>query len=312
MNILLAPMEGVVDSRMRNILTGIGGFHLCVTEFVRVTDRLLPGKVFRRLCPELNQGGKTSAGTPVVVQLLGGVPEVMAVNATKAVTLGALGIDVNFGCPSPQVNRKAGGAVLLKNPHLLYDIMHAIRSSVAMHIPVSAKLRLGYDNTDLALDNALAVQEAGANFITVHARTKIDGYKAPARWEWLAHINEAVTIPVIANGDINSVHDYIRCREISGCNDVMIGRGAVARPDLALQIASHQQGITYESLEWNNVCALVIEMAESMQGSVQEKHIGMRVKQWLLYLRREYDEAHHCFERIRRTSRYADMKTLLR
>lgn len=312
MNILLAPMEGVVDSRMREILTTIGGFHLCVTEFVRVTDRLLPAKVFRRLCPELNHGGKTPAGTPVVVQLLGGVPEIMAVNAAKAASLGALGIDINFGCPSPQVNRKAGGAVLLKDPQQLHDIMHAVRSAVVKHIPVSAKLRLGYEDTDLALDNALAIQEAGVNFITVHARTKIDGYKAPARWEWLAHINEAVAIPVVANGDINSVDDYIKCREVSGCEDVMLGRGAMACPDLALQIKYHQQGTAYKSMEWDDVQPLIIGLAESMQGNVQGKHISMRIKQWLLYLRREYEKAHHCFELIKRTSNYAEMEPLLR
>ena len=305
-------MEGVVDNRMRETLTAIGGFHLCMTEFVRVTDRILPAKVFRRLCPELDHGGLTPTGTPVIVQLLGGIPEVMAGNANRAVALGAPGIDINFGCPSPLVNRKAGGAVLLKEPHRIYDIMHAVRGAVPKNIPVSAKLRLGYEDTSLALENAQAAEAAGADFITVHARTKVDGYKAPARWEWLAKINENATIPVVANGDINSVDDYTRCREISGCSDVMIGRGAIACPDLALQIRHHQQGTACDPLVWDDICPLLIQMAESMvRGRVQGKHISMRIKQWLLYLRQEYDEAHHCFERIRRTSCYAEMEPLL-
>jgi len=311
MNILLAPMEGVVDSRMREILTAIGGYHSCVSEFVRVTDQVLPTKVFRRISSELNGDGTTRAGIPVIVQLLGSDPEVMAANAKKAVDLGAPGIDINFGCPSRLVNRKAGGAALLKNPASLHDIIKAVRHAVVAHIPVSAKLRLGYENTDLAIDNALAVQEAGANFITVHARTRADGYKSPARWEWLARINESTSIPVVANGDINSVKDYLRCRQISGCDDVMIGRGAVARPDLAKQIKSHQQGVAYEPMAWDEIRLLVLQMGVSMEADVKDKHIGMRIKQWLVYLKRDYIEAQHCFNRIRKTPSFAEMKAIL-
>jgi len=311
MNIMLAPMEGVVDSRMREILTAIGGYHSCVSEFVRVTDQLLPAKVFCRISPELKDDGTTQAGTPVVVQLLGSNPEVMAANACKAVELGAPGIDINFGCPSRLVNRKAGGAALLKNPAYLHDIVKAVRHAVAPQIPVSAKLRLGYDNTDLAVDNALAVQEAGVDFITVHARTRADGYKAPARWEWLARINESTDIAVVANGDINSVEDYLRCRQISGCDDVMIGRGAIARPDLAKQIKCHQQGAAYEPMAWDAVRPLLLQMGISMEADVKDKHIGMRIKQWLVYLKRDYTEAQHCFSRIRKTSGFAEMKAIL-
>jgi len=311
MNIMLAPMEGVADSRMREILTTIGGYQSCVSEFVRITDNLLPPKVFHRISPELKNGGSTPVGTPVIVQLLGGNPESMAANADRAVGLGASGVDINFGCPSRLVNRKAGGAVLLKSPERIYAVVKAVRDAIASDIPISAKLRLGYDNTDLAIDNALATQEAGADFITVHARTRADGYKSPARWEWLARINESTDIPVVANGDINSVEDYLRCRHISGCDDVMIGRGAIAKPDLAKQIKCHQQGIAYEPMVWDEIRPLVLQMGRSMEDGVKDKHIGMRIKQWLVYLKRDYIEAQHCFNRIRKISNFSEMKSML-
>ncbi|MBI3771228.1 MAG: tRNA-dihydrouridine synthase [Gammaproteobacteria bacterium] len=312
MNILLAPMEGVIDHHMRELLTAQGGYHRCVTEFVRVTDQLLPGRVFRRLCPELANGGRTRAGTPVVVQLLGGIPEAMAANAQRAAAMGAPGIDINFGCPSKFVNRNAGGAVLLKEPQRIHDIVHAVRNAVAAEIPVTAKIRLGYDNTDLALDNAHAVQAAGADCITVHARTKTDGYKPPARWEWLACINEALTIPVIANGDINSVEDYQRCREISGCEHVMIGRGAIACPNLAHQIQSYQQNLPYAAMRWSEVHSLILSLATAMQENVESRYIVARIKQWLKMLKGQYPEAQRCFEWVRVVDNYADMECFLR
>lgn len=311
MRVMLAPMEGVVDHRMRDILTAIGGYHSCVSEFIRVTDQPLPKKVFHRIAPELKDGGSTLFGIPVVIQLLGGHPETMAINASKAADFGAPAIDINFGCPSRLVNRKAGGAVLLKDPTRLYAIVKAVRLAVAAHIPVTAKLRLGYENTDLAVDNALAVQEAGADSITVHARTRLDGYSAPARWEWLAHINENTAIPVVANGDINSVEDYQRCRQISGCDDVMIGRGAIAKPDLAKQIRCHQQGVDYEPMGWDDIRPLLLQMGTSMEDDVKDRHIGMRIKQWLVYLKRDYMEAQYCFNRIRRVTDFSAMKTIL-
>ncbi|MBD3609743.1 MAG: tRNA-dihydrouridine synthase [Gammaproteobacteria bacterium] len=307
MKIYLAPMEGVVDHYMRDLLTTTGGYTYCVTEFVRVVDRLLPAKVFRRICPELNTGGKTAAGIPVILQLLGSEPQVMADNAARAVELGAPGIDINFGCPSKTVNRSQGGAVLLKEPQRLYDIVAAVRQAVPAAIPVSAKIRLGFDNTDLAEDNALAVQSASADFITVHARTRKDGYQAPARWEWLAKLKQCLDIPMVANGDINSVEDYQRCIDISGCKDVMLGRGAVARPDLARQIQHYQRDMTCEPIEWDEIRLMLQGMASELQENIKDRYILPRIKQWLVYLRKEYQEAHECFEMVRPMKSYSEL-----
>lgn len=301
MKIHLAPMDGVLDHHMRAILTELGGYSHCVTEFIRIIDRRLPSKLFYRYCPELRHGGRTAAGTPVIVQLLGGIPEAMAENAAHAVTLGAPGIDINFGCPSRFVNRKAGGAVLLKEPHRIHDITRAVRDAVPAHIPVSAKIRLGYDDCEPALENAQAVQAAGASYITVHARTKVDGYRYPARWEWLARINDVITIPMINNGDINTIDDYRRCCEISGIKNVMIGRGALANPALARQISASLSGEHVDAIPWSQTLQLLLQLPDLLTPSDTSngRYITARIKQWLTYLRDHYSEAKEGFEQIK-------------
>ncbi len=300
MKILLAPMEGVVDQQMRTFLTTIGHFDHCVTEFLRVTDRLLPARVFKRICPELLTGGKTPSGTPVILQLLGGVPEIVAVNAQRAVELGALGIDLNFGCPSKFVNRRAGGAVLLKEPERVHDIVAAVRKVVPSTIPFSAKIRLGFDDTSLTLENAHAVEDAGADYIVVHGRTKKEGYRPPADWHWIARIREALKIRVIANGDINSVEDYKRCRDVSGCDDVMIGRGAITQPDLIQQIRQHQQNQQVSPMGWAAIMPqLELMLLEGIAAKVPNQHLLSRIKQWLCYLKRHYTEAQQLFDNIK-------------
>lgn len=310
MKVLLAPMEGVIDAPLRDLLTRLGGYDLCVTEFLRVTDRLLPAKAFRRLCPELDHGCRTASGTPVLLQLLGGDAQLMAENAHKACELGARGIDINFGCPSRFVTRKDGGSILLQEPERVHEIVSSVRRAVPAAIPVSAKIRLGYEDTSLALDNGRAVQDGGASFITVHARTRRDGYKAPARWEWLARIRESLSIPMVANGDIRSVADYWRCREISGCEDVMIGRGAVSRPDLGRQIAHAKEAVVSEAMHWPEVEALLLSLGESMALEREGRHVASRLKQWLSMLRQEYSEATECFAQIRRMRDFAEIRAM--
>ena len=141
MKITLAPMEGVVDYLMRKVLSEIGGLDLCVTEFLRITDQLLPERVFYRICPELDTGGKTSSGTPVRIQLLGQDPNWLAENAYRAAVLGSSGVDLNFGCPAKTVNKSRGGAILLRDPENLYQIVKAVRAAVPTEQVVSAKIR---------------------------------------------------------------------------------------------------------------------------------------------------------------------------
>jgi tRNA-dihydrouridine synthase C len=306
MRIILAPMEGVVDHLMREMLTEIGGFDLCITEFVRVVDQLLPARVFTRLCPELLQGGKTLAGTPVRVQLLGQEPQWLAENAFRAVQLGSPGIDLNFGCPAKTVNKSKGGAVLLRETEQLYKIVHAVRQAVPAEFPVTAKMRLGYEDTSQTLDNAIALATAGATELTVHARTKTDGYRPPAYWPWIAKIREVVDIPVIANGEIWQPADAALCREQSGSIDIMLGRGALAQPNLASRIAGGG-----DALPWPDVLALLMRYSEYEIAGDKGLYYSNRIKQWFSYLKLQYPEAEQLFARLRLLRRSPEILALL-
>lgn len=272
-------MEGVVDPIFREVLTSAGGIDVCVTEFLRITEELLPDKVFYRHAPELKSGSVTTSGIPVHFQLLGGKPEPMAQNALKAVSLGACAIDLNFGCPAKTVNRHDGGAALLKEPNRIFEVSSAVRRSVPIEIPVSAKIRLGYEDKSYFLEIAHAAQDAGVSHLTVHARTKMEAYRPPAHWEYIARIRESLSIPVVANGEIWTVQDFERCREITGCTDFMLGRGLIADPFLARKCKGKIQEPSDE---------LVLELADKvieMSERLFTTHYALaRWKQWLRYL----------------------------
>ncbi len=306
MNIILAPMDGLTDVYARELLTGIGGYDYCVTEFLRITDTLFPARVFLRRFPELKSSNHsishTKYGTPVFLQLLGSDINAMAENAAKAVQLGAKGIDLNFGCPAKTVNRRNGGASLLKHPETINLLVEAVRKAVPDSIPVTAKMRLGYNNQDLASDNALAIQEGGAKWVTIHARTKKDGYRPPAYWDALSPISELLTIPVIANGEIWTVEDYFFCREQSGCDNIMLGRGAMVTPDLARQIKATLGNKSIQPLEWSSVCNLLEELYNLMleNTELKERYIAPRLKLWVKWLIPNYIEAEILFPSLKK------------
>jgi tRNA-dihydrouridine synthase C len=300
MQLVLAPMEGLVDDIMRDVLTRIGGIDLCVTEFVRVTSALLPARTYRRLAPELTQGARTRAGTPVHVQLLGSDPAWLAANAARAVEWGAPAIDLNFGCPAKTVNQHRGGAALLDEPQLIFDIVRAVRAAMPAEVPLSAKMRLGFADKSPALDCARAIEAGGASRVTVHARTKEEGYRPPAHWEWIAKIREAVSIEVVANGEVWTRDDYRRIRAVSGCDAVMIGRGLIARPDLARCIRAEARGEPVAPFDWPMMKPWLVDFfrqcRERGDGSV---YAVARLKQWLGLLQRGFIEAQACFAQVR-------------
>ena len=300
-------MEGVVDHLMRDMLTRVGGFDLCVTEFVRIVDQKLPQKTFYRLCPELHEGGKTPSGVPVRVQLLGQHPQWLAENALTAVELGSPGVDLNFGCPAKTVNKSKGGAVLLQYTELLHDIVKAVREAVPAHLPVTAKIRLGFEDKSLAIDNAVAIDEAGASELVVHARTKTEGYRPPAYWDWIKKIRANTRLPVIANGEIWTYEDARRCQEMSGCNDVMIGRGALAMPNLARHIRDNEA-----PMSWPELAQLLIDYSGYEIYGDKGRYYPNRLKQWCGYLKRQYPQAEVLFDNIRRLQKADEIVAVLK
>ena len=288
-------MEGLTDPIMREILTHVGSFDWCVTEFIRVTDAVLPDHVYHTYCPELLTDGKTAAGTPVHVQFLGNNAEMLAANAARVVELGAPAIDLNFGCPAKTVNRHRGGSVLLDEPEVVHQLVKAVRDAVPPHIPVSAKMRLGYLDRNYTLENAHAIEDAGAAWLTVHARTKAEGYTPPAFWDQLQPIQHALKINVIANGEIWNNQDAKQCRLESGCADLMLGRGAVTTPDLSQCI---RQNIDTALLTWDE---LLLLQSRFLQGNYK-KEINMvgRYKQWLGMMSKHYPQAKTLWNEVKR------------
>lgn len=306
MRLLLAPMEGLLDFVLRDVLTSLGGADRCVSEFIRITGSLLPDKVYLRTMPELRNGSCTAAGTPVRAQLLGSDAASMAANAAQLAALAPEGIDLNFGCPAKVVNRHGGGAALLQDPAAIHAVVAAVRGAVPAAMPVSAKMRLGFNDRALMLDCALAMQEAGACELVVHGRTKLDGYRPPAYWDQIARIREAVSIPVVANGEIWTVEDALRCQAESGCQDLMLGRGIVADPGLAWRIrkaVAERDGLPMpdgmRDVQWPDLLPALLRFWQLVCADLEPRQRAGRLKQWLNLMRRAFPEAEAAYQHVR-------------
>jgi len=315
--LFLAPMEGVTDWAMRDLLTSLGGIDQCVTEFLRVTDKLHPYKVFERNCPELATGSKTRSGTPVFVQLLGGQPGPLAENALRAHEMGALGIDLNFGCPAKTVNRHDGGASLLKCTDRVFKIVETVRKAVPLSTPVTAKVRLGFDDPSASLDNVKACADAGATWVTVHCRTKTDGYKPPAYWEWIPKIKETTKVKIIANGEIWNINDFEKCKTETDCQDFMIGRGALRNPYIFKEIKMHLASkVTHNfsneaSTNKEESLALIVPFFNACTIYVNDHFATARTKQWLSQLRLASPKAREVFDQVKIHKKPVEFKSHL-
>ena len=309
--LILAPMEGVVDAIMREQLTAIGGYERCVTEFVRVSQTLLPNRVFYRYAPELRQGGLTPSGVPVYLQLLGSDPELMAANASRAAKLGAPGIDLNFGCPAKTVNRSQGGAALLRTPSLIRSICQRVRDSVPADTPVTAKIRLGYDSDEQFQKILDALASVALTEVTIHARTKRQGYRPPAHWHQLRLAQNSLPYPVIANGELWSPSDISRCSQVSGCNAFMLARGALCRPDLAAAVHALYAGTEPPAFGWPEARALLLSFMQRNRDVYDARYAVNPIKQWLVYLKVYYPQAAALFSRVKRITSPEEMENAL-
>jgi tRNA-dihydrouridine synthase C len=314
--LVLAPMDGVTDAFMRRFLTERMPFSFCVSEFIRISQIVPPARVFTNDVPELKSGARTASGAPVVVQLLGGDPERLAQSALVAVQAGAQVIDLNFGCPAPTVNRHDGGATLLKFPERIQSIVSAVRCGLPEHIPLSAKLRLGWDDPKAIFQNAERAVKGGAAWITIHGRTKMQGYTPPAYWKPIGEVRKMVGVPVVANGEIWNLEDLKRCQEQSGCEHLMIGRGALADPGLVKRCAEYLGIADTRSIAKSTKAAedtdwrlLLRELtAESRAAMESDRRTMSRIKQWLNYAHKRGMVS--CFDQVKRardTKEFSDI-----
>jgi tRNA-dihydrouridine synthase B len=237
--ILLAPMEAVTDLPFRTVCEEQGA-DLTFTEFLSA-DALTRGaaKAVSRMWP--SQGGRR-----FVVQIFGREPEVLARAAGMAAEVGASIVDINMGCPAKKVTSGLCGSALMREPDLAVSLVRAVRAALPSSIPVTVKHRVGWDDCSInAPEFALRLVEAGAAMITVHGRTRAQGFSGTVRLEPIAAVRAALPreIPVIGNGDVKTVEDYRRMKEVTGVDGVMIGRGAMGNPWFfrTLQALEHGQ-----------------------------------------------------------------------
>ena len=291
--LILAPMQGLTDAPMRAYQSESGAFTFAVSEFLRVSGDVPPAKLFLRHVPELCHDARTPSGLPVQVQLLGGDPGRMAEAAAAAVKAGAKAIDINFGCPAPTVNRHDGGAAILRYPERVEAIVAAVRAALPAEVPVSAKMRLGWDVADAIFENADRAAAGGAAWITIHGRTKMQGYAPPADWVRIGQVRERLTIPVVANGDLWSVADFRKCQKQTGCRHFMLGRGALADP-LLPQLIACELGIATkpcpadvnQPIDWVPHLKRLLALTAQIEGKTQtdrrtDRFLLCRLKQWL-------------------------------
>jgi len=235
---LLAPMEAVTDLPFRTICEEHGAALTC-TEF-------LPAQALTRGAAKATGRMLASlGGRPFAVQVFGREPEVMADAARMAMDIGASIVDINMGCPARKVTAGLCGAALMREPELAMRIVGAVRSALPDRIPVTVKQRAGWDDFSLnAAEFAQHMVAAGAALVTVHGRTRAQGFSGPARLAAIAEVRTALPrhIPVVGNGDVKSVEDCARMKRETGCDAVMIGRACRGNPWLFRDVLAVEEG----------------------------------------------------------------------
>jgi len=235
--LFLAPMEGVGDRCFRKAMASVGGFDEAVTDFIRV-----PSNAHVKSLAKVYDAKETTP-IPLAAQLMGSDPILMGEMAQEIASKGAPRIDLNCGCPSNTVTGRGAGSSLLKDPSTLYEIAKSLVKAVS--IPVTIKMRSGFEDTSLFKENLLAAQESGVQFITLHPRTKVDGYTPPAKWELIAQAKSLLHIPVVGNGDILNIDHALAMLKTTQCDALMVGRGAVINPFIFHQIRAHFSGKSF-------------------------------------------------------------------
>lgn len=303
----LAPMEGVCDPPMRKVLCAVGGYDECFSEFIRVSDVVLPYKTLWREVPELREGGKTPDGTPVRVQLLGDRPGLMARTAKRAEEIGAKAIDINFGCPSRFVHH--AGSMLLKEPSLMHEIVARVRDILEPETLLSVKVRLGFESKHEAPVIVQAIAVPGVNEIIVHARTRKELYREECLdWSAIAPLHElAGEAVLVANGEIVSLDSALECMRLSECRRLMIGRGALMVPN-----AGHVVKDGAEPLSNSELLQVALSFMDELEARhFPEKSVMDRLKQFLGFARRHNPELTQFFKRVCKIGSASQARELL-
>ncbi|WP_421655233.1 tRNA dihydrouridine synthase DusB [Leptothermofonsia sp. ETS-13] len=226
--VLQSPLSGVTDLVFRRLVRRYAPDSMMYTEMVNAT-----GLHYVRQLPQIMEVDPQER--PISIQLFDCRPDFLAEAAQMAVEEGADTVDINMGCPVNKITKNGGGSSLLREPETAEAIVRAVVQAV--NVPVTVKTRIGWTDKEInILDFARRMQDAGAQMITVHGRTRAQGYNGPAKWEWIGKVKEILSIPVIANGDIFSVEAAVKCLEMTGADGVMCSRGTLGYPFLVGEV----------------------------------------------------------------------------
>lgn len=273
--LFLAPMEGVGDRAFRRAMVAVGGMDETCTEFLRVPTNAHVESLAKRYVAH------ETAPVPQAAQIMGSDPELMAAMTREVVKRGALRVDLNCGCPSNTVTGRGAGSSLLKDPEHLYKVAKAMVGAVS--IPVTAKLRSGFEDTSLFKDNLLAAQASGIRYLTLHPRTKVEGYGPPAHWGLIAEAKQLLRIPVVGNGDILSVSDALKMLTQTKCDALMIGRGSVVNPFIFHEIKAHFAGVSFQP-SWEQFKTFLNTFVQDMPAEMTVRGQLNKLKQLLSFL----------------------------
>lgn len=279
--VFLAPMAGVADRAFRHMCKKYGADGV-VTEMISSKATVFEDKKTKELA-RIDDFER-----PCALQLFGSEPETMARAASLCMEFSPDIIDINMGCPVHKVVSSGDGSALMKNPALAYEIMKAVVDAVGEKIPVTVKIRRGFDKDHInAVEIALLAQKAGVDAVFVHARTREQMYAPPCEYSTIKDVKEAVSIPVIGNGDIYCAQDAARMISETGCDGVMIGRGALGNPYLFAQVKHYLK--TGETLAFQSakdrledikehMSLLVADKGEAVAAAECRKHLAWYIK----------------------------------
>ncbi len=226
--VLQSPLSGVTDLVFRRLVRRYAPDSMIYTEMVQASSLQHLKEVPRIMEIDADE-------CPISIQLFDCRPDFMGAAAQIAIEQGAQSIDINMGCPVNKITKNGGGSSLLRDPETAVKLVKAVIDAV--DVPVTVKTRIGWDDDEInILDFARRMQDAGAQMLTVHARTRAQGYNGAAKWDWIRQVKEVLAIPVIANGDIFSVESAVACLEQTGADGVMCSRGTLGYPFLVGEI----------------------------------------------------------------------------